>query len=434
MNDPNLSPDPEMVENLGLAPDRVRRRRWPWFLLLVFLVAAGAAWWAWRQRGAPDPGTRYKTETVRRGALTVTVTATGNLAPTNQVEVGSELSGIVARVAVDYNDRVKIGQPLAVLDTTKLAAKVLQSKASLASARAKVLSTQATVDEARSQLDRLRRFREISGSKAVSQNDLDAAEAALNRALADKVMAEASVALAAAVLEADETDLAKAVIVSPVNGIVLSRDVEPGQTVAASLQAPVLFTLAEDLARMELIVDVDEADVGAVMEGQIAEFTVDAYPDRRFPAHITQVRYGAKTVDGVVTYETVLGVDNADLTLRPGMTATAEIMVQRIEDALLIPNAALRFAPPEAVRGKNQRNTSLIQRLLPRPPHRDRRRSSQAGDTKRPRRSRVWVLKDAGPSPVFIGIGATDGGRSEVTGGELAEGDPVIVDVATVTR
>ena len=268
MNEHDAIPDPEMAALLALDSRKSRRRVFVWMMVLFLLIVAGGVFWSWRHRVTSDAQTQYKTEVVRRGDLTVTVTATGNLEPTNQVDVGSELSGIVEKVAVDYNDRVTVGQTLAVLDTTKLKAKVLQSKATLLSARSKVLSAQATVDEARNQVDRLHRFREISGSKAVSQIDQDAAVAALDRALADKAMAEAAVELAQASLEENETDLSKTVIVSPVNGIVLSRDVDPGQTVAASLQAPVLFTLAEDLARMELIVDVDEADVGAVNAGQ----------------------------------------------------------------------------------------------------------------------------------------------------------------------
>jgi HlyD family secretion protein len=199
-------------------------------------------------------------------------------------------------------------------------------------------------------LERLQYLSKISGNRAVSVHDLDAAKAALARARADEAAARASVDLARATLEVNETDLSKAVIYSPINGIVLTRSVEPGQTVAASFQAPVLFTLAEDLSMMELHVDVDEADVGQVQEGQRAVFTVDAYPDRSFPAHIRQVRYGSKTVDGVVTYETILVVDNSDLSLRPGMTATADIVVKEIENTILIPNAALRYKPASAHR------------------------------------------------------------------------------------
>jgi HlyD family secretion protein len=200
--------------------------------------------------------------------------------------------------------------------------------------------------------------------------------------------------------------------------------------VAASLQAPVLFTLAEDLARMELIVDVDEADVGMVNAGQAAKFIVDAYPDRRFPAHITQVRYGAKTVDGVVTYAAVLEVDNSDLSLRPGMTATAEIAVQNIEDALMVPNVALRFSPPADQSGKSTQGGGLIRSLFPMPrrPVRKERSAVENGT----RRQRVWTLRDGQPDPISIATGATNGVMTVVTGGAIEAGTPVVVDVIKV--
>ena len=320
----------EIARTLGTT--RASRRR-QWLkraiatLLVVAGVAAGVA--AWKTASVTN-SPRYTTQEARRGSLTLMVTATGTLQPTNQVDVSSELSGIVKSVDVDYNDRVKVGQILAQLDQAKLKAQVLQSRASLESARAKLLQAQATVTEAGKELARLKRAGELSGNRIPSQHDLDAAAASLERADADEANNTAAVRQSQAILEANETDLAKTVIYSPITGIVLKRSVEPGQTVASSLQAPVLFTLAEDLAKMELHVDVDEADVGKVKPGQAATFTVDAYPDRTFQARITQVRFGSKTVSGVVTYETVLRVDNSDLSLRPGMTATANITVLHV--------------------------------------------------------------------------------------------------------
>jgi len=371
-------------------------------------------------------GTQYRTEDARRGDLIVTVTATGNLEPTNQVDVGTELSGTVRSVNADYNDKVKLGQVLARLDTLKLEAQNLQYKAALASAKAKVLQAQATVKETASNLKRLRQVRELTGNKSPSQCDIDAAEAALDRAKADEASANAAVSQAQAVLEANETDLQKAVIRSPINGVVLGRSVEPGQTVAASLQAPVLFTLAEDLTQMELHVDVDEADVGQVREGQAATFTVDAYPDRTFQAQITQVRYGSETTGGVVTYETVLKVKNTDLSLRPGMTATADITVQKVEDVLLIPNAALRFTPPAAAEKKTASGGGLLNALLPHP----RRRESQRrnGNTGSREEQRVWTLQGGQIVPVAVTTGTNDGTLTEVTGGDVSLGMPLVVD------
>ena len=262
------------------------------------------------------------------------------------MDVGSEISGIVKSVEADYNDKVKVGQVLARIDTTKYEAQATQSKAALEAAKARVLQAQATVSETRSKLAQYERVRQLSNGKVPSQTEFDAAQAAFERAKADEASATAAVAQAQATLEANQTDIAKAVIHSPIDGIVLTRSIEPGQTVAAAFQAPVLFTLAEDLTQMELHVDVDEADVGQVKEGQEATFSVDAYPNRTFSARSPRPAIGSKTVDGVVTYETVLKVDNTDLCLRPGMTATADITVKKVQDAVLVPGAALRFTPP----------------------------------------------------------------------------------------
>ncbi len=257
-----------------MADGRRRRRRYLWGALAV-IVVAGLGTWAAPVR--PDRK-QVTTEEARRGNLVVTVTATGNLEPTNQVEVGVEVSGTIASVEVDYNDRVKRDQVLARLDPTKFKTQVLRSRAARQSAKARILQAQATVDERRAQLGRLTRLREVSKGTDPSQLDIDAADAALKRALADRASAKADVAEANANLESSEIDLAKTVIHSPVDGIVLVRAVEPGQTVAASLQTPVLFVLAEDLTKMELHVSVDEADVGRVRPGQKATFMVDAYP------------------------------------------------------------------------------------------------------------------------------------------------------------
>lgn len=401
------------------------RRKWIFrFIVAAVLLAAvplGYRWAGGSGNGAPG----FRTEPAARGSLFVTVSATGTLKPTNQVEVGSELSGIVETVEKDYNDRVKTGEVLARLDRDKLEATVKRSRSALASARAQVLKAQANMAEARSDLARLEQVSRLTGARAVSERDLEAARAALARAEAEEAVALAAVDEAAAALQSNETDLAKTLIRAPINGIVLTRSVEPGQTVAASLQAPVLFTLAEDLARMELHVDVDEADVGRVREGQEAVFRVDAFHGRTFEARITQVRYGANTVDGVVTYETVLAVDNHDLSLRPGMTATAEITVEKVEDALLVPNAALRFTPP-VVRPGNNGGNGLVQALLPRPG----RRSSQ-GDASRKGDSpgaRVWSLQDGRITAIPLKTGASDGSRTVVIEGSLTPETNLVVD------
>ena len=394
-------------------------------VVLAFLVIVAAAGLViWKTSGTSDSA-QFKIEEVKRGDLTVIVTATGTLQPTNKVDVGSELSGIVKTVEVDYNDRVKIGQVLARLDTSKLEAQVTQSRAALDSAKAKVLQVQATVLETRSKLTQFQKVRELSNNKVPSQSELDAAEAANERAKADEASAKAAVSQAQATLEANETDLSKSVIRSPINGIVLARNVEPGQTVAASFTAPVLFTLAEDLAQMDLHVNVDEADVGKVREGQKASFSVAAYPNRTFEARITQARYGSSTTSGVVTYETVLKVNNSDLSLRPGMTATADITVKKVENTILIPSAALRFTPP--VQEEKKTSGSLVGSLLPRPPSSKQRNDSTINN----REQRVYVLKNNQPSPVSITVGSTNGGVTEIIAGDIQPGMGVVVDVVT---
>lgn len=415
------------IDSAGKVGSRLKRRL-VWGALVLIAVFAVIKF------NADKNGTEvfYSTQAAEKGSLTITVTATGNLEPINQVDVGSELSGIIESVQVDYNDRVTAGQVLAKLDTSKLEAQVLKSGASLASARAKVQEAEATIIEAENEMKRLETVQQLSAGKAVSQHDLDSAKATLERAIAGKADAEASVSQARATLDGDETDLSKALIRSPINGVVLIRSVEPGQTVAASLQAPVLFTLAEDLTQMELHVDVDEADVGQVEEGQAAGFTVDAYQNRRFPAEIKQVRYGSKTVDGVVTYETVLNVENSDLALRPGMTATADIIVQKIDDALLVPNSALRFIPPATGKAAGGRSGSgVLAKLLPRPPQRGKKHND-AGDIKK--KERVWTLQGGQPVPVAVTTGATDGIWTEIISGDVMPGMELVVDSRSVNR
>jgi len=434
---PKLNTESDIIQTLGIDQSSRHRKRLKRWLVVAFLaaVAAVTAVVVWKETKASN-GMTFKTQEVTRGTIIVTVTATGTLEPRNQVDVGSELSGIIQSVKADYNSQVKVGQALAELDTSKLQAQVLQAQASLESARAKVLQAQATMKETRNNLDRLQRVRDLSNGKVPSQNDLEAAEAALDRALANEAGAKADVTQAQATLETRETDLAKAVIRSPINGIVLARNVEPGQTVAASLQAPVLFTLAEDLTQMELLVNVDEADVGQVKEGQEARFTVDAYPNRTFAARITQVRYGAKTQSGVVTYETVLSLDNSDLSLRPGMTATADITVQKVQGAILVPNAALRFTPQVQEKEAPADQGSIVNSLFSHPrraPSSGQRQGGKGAGGMR-KQQRVWVLRDGKPTPISITIGATDGVMTEITGGDVTPGMSLVVDAVGTGR
>jgi len=413
-------------ETIGLdkqAPAYKKAKVWVIAAIVTVLIAVVVIW----VYPENDVSLQYKTAQVEQGKLIVTVTATGELEPVNQVDVGTEVSGTIETVTVNYNDRVKAGQVLARLDTDTLEAQVMKSQAALESARANLLQAQAGLVEARNELKRLKHVQELSGGKVPSRHDLDAAEAALNRAQAEEAGAKAQIAEAKATLRVDQTNLSKAVIRSPINGIVLERKVEPGQTVAASLQTPVLFTLAEDLAQMELHVGVDEADVGQVKEGQDASFTVDAYPDRIFPARITEVRYAPQTEEGVVTYETLLWADNSDLSLRPGMTATADIIVKKVENAILVPNAALRFTPPEQEKQVSTRSRGLVGALLPRRPMRS---SSKKQDTPtHSSKKHVWMLRDGVPVAIPVTVGTNDGSMTEVFAGDIKPGMSLLVDI-----
>jgi HlyD family secretion protein len=420
---PRLAPDaasllgPEATAAGGLP-------RWAKLLAVLAILAAAAAGMFFYATGAPRKGPVYVTQPVTVGDLTVTVTATGSVQPTNQVDISSELSGTIRNVLVDYNSVVTTGQLLAELDTDKLHATLDSSRARLVAAQAKREEAAATLREATREYERKKT---LAGSQVSSVRDLDVARAVHERAVTSLASADAEIGVAAADLKLNETNLAKARITSPIDGVVLNRNVDPGQTVASSLQAPVLFSIAEDLRSMEVQVDVDEADVGKVHEGQSASFSVDAYPDRKFPATIRELRFASEVVQGVVTYKAVLTVDNSELLLRPGMTATAEITVAEVGKALLVPNAALRFAPPQAAAVQDR---GLLRSVLPGPPQ--FRAPSQREETGSARR--LWILREGQPIAVPVTIGASDGKRTEIRAGALAPDQPVIVDTAAQGR
>ena len=417
---PDQTPD-ALAARLSLADPPPRRRTWYWFAGLGLLALAGAAGFLLQDPTEESP--RFKTATVERGDLTVKVTATGQLQPVTQVDVGTEVSGTIDQVAVDFNDRVTQGQVLARLDPDTFQAKQRQSQAALLLAQASVTEAQVTVTETASKLGRVH---DMIAKRLSSPEELDTATAAAGRAEAALAVARAKVEQAQAQLDADNRTLEKSEIRSPIDGTVLKRQVEPGQTVAASLQTPVLFTLAEDLTQMELNVAVDEADVGQIKAGLKAEFTVDAYPNRRFPATITQVRYAPETINGVVTYAALLSLDNRDLSLRPGMTATAEIIAREVKDAVLVPNGALRFTPP-APKAAKEDSRGLVGMLLPSRPPSSRRNGGKDATTGKG--SQVWILKEGVPEAVAVKSGATDGTLTEILDGTLEPGTQVLVDL-----
>ena len=420
------APDSSIQSLLGSAPKSWWRRPAVWLAAAAIVLMAAAAW-LWLGTGSSQARPRYVTEPVTRGNLVVRVTATGTLQPTNKVDIGSELSGTVARVLVDINDRVRQGQVLAQLDTSKLHDQVARSQAALQMAQANLRQSQATVVEAQGNLQRLQEVRQLSGGKVPSQAELASAQAALARAQAGVANAQASVADARAAASADQTNLQKASIRSPIAGVVLARSVDPGNAVAASLQAVTLFTIAEDLTTMKLAVNVDEADVGLVRDGQDATFTVSAYPSRNYPAKITRVSYGSTTKDNVVTYIAELEVDNEDLSLRPGMSATASILATERHDVLLVPNAALRFTPDASTAGAPAPNSGgLVSKLMPRAPFHPAQRARTTTAAAR----QVWVVENGAPVAVPVVPGVSDGRQTEVSQTTLQPGMAVITDQA----
>lgn len=431
-------PGPDPVAQTDLAgmlaepPARVWYRRpvlWMGALLLA-LVAAGLWWWQASRNAHAAPS--YSTHTVGRGNLTLSVTANGTLQPLRSINIGSELSGTVLKVNVDVNDQVKKGQVLVELDTAKLGDQILRSRAAIAAANAKVAQTAATVKEARAGLARFEEVARLSDGKVPSKAELDASRASLARALADAASAQASVSDAKAALSTDAINLSKASIRAPSDGVVLTRSVDPGNAVAASLQAVTLFTLADDLKKLRLWVYVDEADVGSVKGGQDATFTVSAYPTRHFPARVTRVGFGSTITDNVVTYLTYLDVDNADLSLRPGMTATATITATQRHDVLLVPNTALRFSPTAAASAASAKKDAGIS-LMPRMPS-SRTRKSAADSASTSAARQVWVLREDKAVAVAVTPGISDGRMTEITGGDLQVGMQVITDQKAVAQ
>ncbi|WP_119392233.1 efflux RND transporter periplasmic adaptor subunit [Taklimakanibacter lacteus] len=411
-----ISPE-EITQALGLDP-RAKARRWTkrlvYGLLAAFAVGAIGYWYY--SSGATAKAVTYDTTPVVQSPLTVTVTATGTIQPTTQVDVSSEISGVIRAVNVDANSLVKKGDVLAALDVKRLEAQLGRARASLASSEAKLLNARATYQQ-----NRLAYERQVALSKKgfAANQDLDSALAARDSAAATVAAAEADIEVAKADIALQEIDIAKSSVLSPVDGIVLKRAAEPGQTVASSFQAPVLFTLAQDLKRMQVEANIDEADIGMVKAGQDAQFTVDAYPGRTFPARIETLEFSPLTTDGVVTYKAVLTVDNGDLLLRPGMTATAQIIVQKVDNTLAVPNAALRYQPQQQ---RTESGFDLSRIFFPRP---QRGRGTPKRDTQANSRS-VWILENGRPHEVEVTTGVSDGKLTQITGGKLTTDDEVI--------
>lgn len=310
-------------------------------LALLALIAAG--WW-WTQRNAQAAQGAFRTAAVERGDIRVAISATGTLSAISTVDVGSQISGQVTDVLVDFNDRVKKDQVLARIDPSTYQAQIAQGAASVSSARANLETARASLANAEADYQRKAG---LSKDQLIARSDLDLAKSARDQARAQVAAAQAQITQQQASTQTSQLNLQRTVIRSPVDGVVLTRSIEPGQTVAASLQAPVLFQIAEDLSKMEIVLQIDEADIGQVKSGQGVNFTVDAFPDRSFRGNVQQVRLSATNTNNVITYPVVVSVDNRDQVLLPGMTANAEIEVSRRDGVLKLPNAALRFKPAD---------------------------------------------------------------------------------------
>ena len=386
-----------------------KKRNWKRVVIIAsVIVLAGLGVWYFKFRG--DSAPQYQTIVVTRGDLTQVVTATGQLNPVTNVQVGCQISGVITKLLADWNSPVKQGQVVAQIDP-------LVYQAALDSAQGNLANAQAALELAQVNA---KRSQELYDSKLIPRSDYDTANATLHQA-------EATVKVNQATVEKAKVDLQYCTINSPVNGIVISRNVDVGQTVAASFNAPILFVIANDLAKMQIASNVAEADVGGVEENQNVDFTVDAFPNRTFHGQVVQVRNSPITVQNVVTYDTVIGVNNSDLKLKPGMTANVSIIIAERSNVFRIPNAALRFRPPEAATNAAPRTAGAGGG----PGAGARPASSGSGRPKgerRPSRT-IYILKDGKLQPVLIKTGITDGIYTEVTDG-LSENDKVVTSAA----
>ena len=427
-----MSARPDGAAILAETKSRRRRARIYQIIGVAVLLGGGAGFYVWRGKAsAASKGVRYLTAQAQVGDLKETVTATGTLKGLDSVDVGSQISGKLTKINVDFNDHVTVGQVLAEIDTAQLQSRVEQSKAQVNAADASVVLAKAT--QAQNKAQYLRAM-DLSQKGLISSKDLDSAKADADRAAASITSATAQATLARASLKDAQTQLSYAVIRSPIDGIVLSRLVEPGQTVAASMSAPVLFTLARDLTQLRLYVDIDEADVGKVKEGQAATFLVDAWSGHGFASKVVSVHNLPTTGQTVVTYQAVLSVDNTERLLRPGMTATATIVTDERKGVLLVPNSALRFSPPASTKGSG--SPGGIPFLggapagMPRTGGGARTRTGANKEiiTASDSQGLVYLLQENRPKRTIVEIAGTDGERTEIKSG-LSAGAQVITEI-----
>jgi len=393
-------------------------------LIAVVLLAGLLGLGLWRFSGGAKESP-YVTAQVKKGNITQVVSATGTLQAVVTVLVGSQVSGTIARLNADFNSKVRKGQIIAELDQAKFGAQVDEERANLLAAQANMAKAKVTLEDTRRTLARADELRK---RELISQSELDGAQTAHDAALAQLKVTEAQVGQARAALNQASVDLANTIIRSPVDGTVISRNVDVGQTVAASLQAPTLFTIANDLSKMQVHTSVDEADIGNVSEGQQVTFTVDAYPTKRFRGKVSQVRNAPTTVQNVVTYNSIVEIDNKELLLKPGMTANVEFLVSRKNDVLRVPNMAARFRPPWE---KQDAQEVIRQASRTGGGGQGRRRGAasraRSGDGRDGRWAKLYVLKDLQLTAVEVRLGISDGTYTEVIEGDLKEEEQVVL-------
>jgi HlyD family secretion protein len=389
-------------------------------LILIFVaLGGGAAWWFGFRNG--ETQTKYRTAKVERGDLRVSVAATGTVQPFLLVQVGTQVTGTIQKLMVDFNSKVKANDIVAQIDPSPFQAKVDQDKANVTKAQADVIRVKAQLTQAEKELARAR---ELQKKELISGSDLDTAVATYDSLVAQVEVAQASVIQAQAVLESSMVNLRYTTIISPIDGIVISRNVDVGQTVAASLSAPTIYVIADSMKKMQIQASVAEADIGRIKEQMDVTFTVDAYRNDRFRGKVSQIRLSATTVQNVVTYTVMIDADNPGGKLLPGMTANVSFEIAQYQDILKIPNAALRFTPPDvaaAAAAKPEPAAAAPSAPAgPKPPRGERRRDQQ---------SRVYIAGPTGPVAVMVTADATDGTWTQLVKGELTEGQELLTGV-----
>ncbi len=395
------------------------KKKYFFIIFILLLLGAASYYYFFINKSQKEEIATFNTKKVTKGDLSVVVSATGTLNPTNSVEIGVEVSGTIKEIYVDFNDEVEVGQLLAKLDTRKLQSEVDGQTAALSIANANLKESEINLKNKKTVYDRTLKMYNSSGGKYPAVNELDITKFAYEAAQSSFQASKARVEQSSFNLNTAKQNLDKAHVKSSIKGIVLNRAVEVGQTLAASMNAPKLFTLAKDLSQMDLIISIDESDVADIKKDLDVTFTVDAYKNRTFKGKIKQVRLNPITVNGVVTYETVVGVSNEELLLRPGMTATAQIITKQSLDKLIIPNSALRFKPKIQIEQKTS-TMNLVQ-----PPRRPQGETSK--EMGKREFSPVFILENNQPKRVMVKVLETDGKSTTVESNDLKVEDELII-------